>query len=182
VFRLHGGDPAAAKLAPDGVLVATDVQTASLSARDGAASRFVSRPLQAGDPTTFTLPDPIGPVAFVVVCNELTATWSTLPAHDLLDLTLIATSSDLARFWVHDLELSERYLATTGATSATIETADLPGFRVDWQIDTTGEHRRVLSAVRTGASESASSTVAEAQGATRVTTHQLPAQLERLRQ
>lgn len=180
---VYRGAPEAAKAVPAAALAATDAQIASVTALDGASRRIRSRPLAGTDPTPFTLPERLGPVSFSVTEGQLAAAWSTLPPHDLVNLSLIATG-DAEQLRFHDLELSPGYITATGARRAAIELAGLPGFRPEWHIDPAAAHERVLSAASFPGREVAISSVREAHGgaaAREADPRALRASLERLR-
>jgi hypothetical protein len=83
---IYSGSPAATKVVPADVLVATDNQGINVTAEITDSSRSVYREhFRPGDSTAVTLPDPIGAVKFDVTGGQLVATWSTLPDHDALD-------------------------------------------------------------------------------------------------
>ncbi len=157
---LYRGPIAGVTLAPQDVLENEDKQTAVVSAFGDNGSRYALRPLRAGDPTTFELPERLGPVTFAVDGQQLTASWSTLPAFDLVEVSLEAFVGD--EFLFHDLELSRKFIETTGITTATIDTASLPGFLPEWRIDTNQEHTRTVATQRNAsATESSGSSVSE---------------------
>ena len=78
--------------------------------------------------------------------GDLVATWTTLPEHDQLLLAVHGTTAD-GKTRELELELSQRFAAATGATSATLDT-DLPGHQAAWRPDFSREHLRELSVVR----------------------------------
>jgi hypothetical protein len=160
--RIYSGDPAGAKLIPDGVLAADDHQRVRLTAFDaGNASRAVFRgSYHQGDSTDFTLPDPLGSVQFAVNDNTLTTTWSTLPEHDELSASVTEFSSDGAQFWFYFISTTAAFADTTGATSVTFE-RDIPGFKPEWVADLTQNYTRDLTAFTSTDTESRSSAVSE---------------------
>jgi hypothetical protein len=161
--RIYSGDPAGAKLIPDGVLAADDHQRVRVTAFDtGSGSRAVFHgSYHQGDATDFTLPDPLGPVQFTETDNTLTTTWSTLPAHDELSADLEEFSTDGAIFWFYFVSTSAAFIDQTGASSVTFE-RDIPGFKPEWVVDLAQEHSRDLTAfTRSSDNDSQSSAVSE---------------------
>jgi hypothetical protein len=142
---LYRGAIDGVKLAPQDLLENADKQIASVSASGDNGSRYARRSLRAGDPTTFVLPERLGPVTFAIDGQQLTASWSTLPAYDFVEISLDAFVGDVLLF--HDLEVSRKFIETTGITKATIDTASLPGFHPEWRIDTSQEHTRFVATV-----------------------------------
>ena len=161
--RFPRGPAASAKLVPDAALVVQDNQRLSVSAFGAGSSRNVFRfDVREGSTNEITFPAPLEGVSFTVAEDKVTASWGTLPAHDLLDTNLQANSEDFATFWFHDLDISPAFVAETGATSATIDT-DIPGFRAEWKIDLDKEYFRSLSAIAFRAEENATSSVSQLQ-------------------
>jgi len=163
-----GGPPPGltAQLAPDTALHPTDSQHVTLSASiaDAAASltrsRALGRDVRLGDPTSWTLPDPIGPVRFEPTADRLTATWSTLPDHDEIELLRESLRFEPTEIRVHEMLLSRSFLEATGATSATLDFHAIPGFKSQWQQDLAATQFREFSAIRhVSATETASATV-----------------------
>ncbi|HWO23410.1 MAG TPA: hypothetical protein VNO30_31935 [Kofleriaceae bacterium] len=152
---VHLGAPASAKVAPAAFVTGDVRQTVTMMGQKDNESRVVRRDFRAGDATSFTLPEPIGPVEFAAQEGQLVATWSTLPEHDKL---VVAVTGELAdgKARSHELALSQRYLAETGATRATLAT-DLPGYEAAWKLDLTREHLREAQAVRERDGEQATS-------------------------
>jgi hypothetical protein len=161
---VHQGAPASAKIAPTAFLSADVRQSVAMIATKGDATRSVRRDFKAGDPTAFALPAALGAVQFAATGGKLVATWSTLPEHDAIVLSVAGSrADDQAR--EHALELSQHFVAATGATSAALDT-ELPGFQAAWRIDLGREHVRELRAVRERDGEhaaSATTTVVAAQ-------------------
>jgi hypothetical protein len=101
-------------------------------ASDGHHTRAVRRDFRAGDPTLFTLPDPLEAVQLDATGGGPVATWSTLPEYDELRVLVHGTASGGGRR--HELALSQRFVAATGATSAAVDT-ELPGYLPAWRPD-----------------------------------------------
>jgi hypothetical protein len=169
-----GGPPPGltAQLAPNSALGPTDSQRVTLSASitDAATSlshsRALGRNVQIGNPTSWTLPDPLGPVTFELTDDQLTARWSTLPDHD--EIQLVRESilfppgpGSSVKIRLHEMKLSRSFVETTGATSATLDFHAIPGFKSDWRQDPSASQFRELVAIRhVSATETASATVA----------------------
>jgi len=143
-----------AALAPAGVLRATDHQYLSVGANrpstDGSSSSFrsIRREVHLGDPAEVTLPDPFDSVAFEMSPDRLTATWSKLPGESAVSLTRTEFSDDFSSDTSYELELTARFIAATGATTATLEVTDLPGFKAAWLLDPTVLQDRDFTATR----------------------------------
>ncbi|HMG54763.1 MAG TPA: hypothetical protein VK601_14800, partial [Kofleriaceae bacterium] len=78
---------------------------------------------------------PLGATTFETTEDRLTATWSSLPDYDGLDLWRVSFSSDFSRFVSHAVFLSRSFVEATGATSSMLDFTDVPGFRPEWQHD-----------------------------------------------
>jgi hypothetical protein len=160
-FTLFRGAAAITKLTPAGFLIGNDRQSATVTARLGVSSRALRRsPFRVGDPTDFVLPAALGSVSYEQAGTSVKATWTTLPAHDFVEITLDAFSEDFTTYFFHDVEISPAYIAATGATSMTIDT-DIPGYKPAWRIDYTKEYFRALLAVDFRSGEIATSTRSE---------------------
>lgn len=160
---VYAGDPAGARVAPTSILTGDARQSVTLTAaKDDAtrgATRLVRRDFRAGDAAAFTLPEPLGAVTLAAAGGKLAATWTALPANDRVILSLTGSQA-AGQAREHTLELSQSFLAATGATGAALE-ADLPGYQAAWRLDLTREHRSSLSAVRDRDGEHAESTLSE---------------------
>lgn len=138
---LYRGPLNTVTLAPQSVLTAADKQLLYVNAKADGRRRFIQRPQLASDPTDVTLPPALGQVTFNVTGDQLAATWSTLPPHDVIDISLDSFVND----WNFQmLELSSAFVEATGITTATLDTATLPGLQPSWRIDTTKEYTREL--------------------------------------
>jgi hypothetical protein len=135
---LYVGDLGGTRVAPSAVLSAHDDQHVTVTVHSATVGRTVSRAFRAGDPTTFPLPVALGPLEF----DDFAVTWSTLPDYDVFELTFDAFSFETFTILAHSLELSRRFITATGATGAAVETAGLPGFRPEWQLDPAQEYHR----------------------------------------
>jgi hypothetical protein len=153
-------------LAPERMLRETDRQTAILSAAQLGSSpaaqnhyRTLERDVRVGDPTAAALPEPLGPVTFAIEGVRLTATWSALPEHD--ELALRWHSITMQETKDHVISLSRTFLDATGATSASLELRDIPGFKDEWRHAPGSQQAHELTASRTGGGEKALSQVNE---------------------
>jgi hypothetical protein len=160
------------KLAPETMLRATDHQNVRLYAYEVSSGtavqrryRGVSRDVHVGDPTSMALPEPLGPVTFAATTHRLAATWSALPEHD--DLWLERTSSSDGSRNTHEITLSRAFVDATGATSATLDFSDVPGFKREWRHEPTltqsylfiaSRGATIYDRVYAGVTESSSST------------------------
>lgn len=143
---VHRGAPADAKLAPTAFLTGDLRQSVAMIGKQGDATRMVRRELRTGEPTALALPEPLGPVQLEAKDGKLVATWSALPEHDKVVLS-VAGSQAIDNIREHAIELSQRFLAETGATSATIDT-NLPDYQAAWRIDLARAHQRAVQVVR----------------------------------
>ncbi len=155
--HVHVGAPATAKVAPAELLTAGVRQSVAMVAWSDDANRMVRRDFKAGDATAFTLPEPLGAIQFDTATGALVATWSTLPEHDRILMAVHGSAAD-DKARGHELEVSQRFVAATGATSLKLDT-DVPGFQADWRPDFSREYLRELSVVRERNGEHASSNV-----------------------
>jgi hypothetical protein len=156
VFR---GPIAAAKVAPDSVLIPTDTQSVSIQATLGASVRSLRRPFRVGGNTEFTLPLPLGDVRWAIAASSLTVSWSSAPPFDVFSVDA-SGSSDPTKFQNQFLLLSPRFMIATGITSATIDT-DIPGFKPLWRIDFARPHYRRIFLQRVANDEISTSIVSE---------------------
>jgi hypothetical protein len=156
--RVYFGAAPAARVAPTAILREADRQATSLSAaeRGSDSHRFTKRSYRVGDPTAFTLPEPLAG-QLQSAAGKVVATWSALPAHDRLVLSAFgATVNDPARY--HELEISQRFLAATGDTRAALET-DLPGYLPAWRVDLGKQHLLSVAAYHSEAGEDRGSVI-----------------------
>jgi hypothetical protein len=154
---VHRGAPASAKLAPTAFLTGDLRQSVAMIGTKGDDTRLVRRELHTGDPTAFALPEPLGPVQFAAADGKLVATWSALPDHDKVVLSLTGSQA-IDRIREHTIELSQSFLDETRATSATIDT-NLPGYQAAWRLDLARAHQRTVQVVRERDGVHAESTV-----------------------
>lgn len=153
---VHDGSLASTKIAPTSLLSADVRQTAEVFAWQDDSSRSVRRDFRADDPTAFTLPEPLGALQFETTGGNFIATWSTLPEHDKLVVTVNGEDTSRNNARGHELELSKSFMDAAGGTSATLDT-DFPGYQPAWRIDFGGEYLRQVQAVRERDGERASS-------------------------
>lgn len=153
---IHLGPPATARVAPTELLTGDVRQSVTLAGYLGDSIRSARRDFRAGDPTSFTLPEPLAGLAFDTASGDLAATWTELPEHDEVSVSVSGTNpDDKAR--EHTLELSARFLAATAATGAAFDTA-FPGYQPDWRPSYTREYSREVVAVRDADGERRTST------------------------
>lgn len=139
-------------LVPGAALRATDTQDVQLAASsppDAAMqqrSRWVIRRVRDGGSTSVALMDPIGPTTFESTADRFAATWTALPEHDAIDLFRESFTPDFSRFVFQECLLSRGFLA--GATTATLDFRDVPGFRPEWNHDPALEQVLELEVVR----------------------------------
>ena len=160
--RVSRGNAAATKVVPTSFLQTGDRQSATVTANSAASgSRALRRStFRVGDPTDFTLPAALGAVTYAPDGADLQLTWSTLPAHDYVDVTLDSFTEDFTTFFFHVAEISAAYITETGATSMTLHT-DIPGYKPAWRIDYTKEYFRSVAAIKYFTGGSATATRSE---------------------
>jgi hypothetical protein len=131
---------------PDAALRSTDEQDVDLIAGtklndlNQLFTRTFSRVVRDGSPKSVTLMDRLGPTTLEHTADRLVVTWSSpLPAFDGVDIARSSFSGDASIFVSHDLMLTRRFIAATGATSATLDFTDVPGFKPEWGHDRTFE-------------------------------------------
>jgi hypothetical protein len=156
-LSLYRGPIATAKVAPDSALDATDVQSASVQATAGAAFRALRRPFRVGGNTAYTLPDPVTGVQWEIA-RDLSGGWTSVPPFDSFQIYAFGHAGTKGQS--HQLQLSPRFVAATGATSAAIET-EIEGYQPAWRIDFTREYTRQLFVQSLANGEIASSSVTE---------------------
>ncbi len=153
--HVYLGAPAGAKVAPVELLTGDVRQSVTMIGWADDGNRIVRRDFRAGDPAAFTLPAPLAPVQFDTAGGELVATWSTLPEHDKIIVSVAGSLAD-GKAREHEIELSQHFVAETGATRATLDT-DLPGYLPAWKLDFAREYLRQVQVVRERTGEHASS-------------------------
>ncbi len=155
---VHLGSPASAKIAPDGILSAEVRQSVTIVGWQEDASRMIRRDFRADNATAFALPEPLAPISFDTAGGKLVATWTRLPEHDKVIVSVAGELAD-GKAREHELELSQHFIAATGATSATLDT-ELPGYLPAWRPDLSREYLRQVQVVRERTGELASSNTA----------------------
>lgn len=142
-------------LVPGTALRSTDTQDvhllagASLSEQpEQSSSRAVIRRFRDGGSTLVTLMDPLGPTTFESTADRLVATWTSLPECDAIDVSRDSFSD--SRTVSQEFRLSHAFMASTGAgaTTATLDFTDVPGFRPEWRHDPTLNQDFEVLAVR----------------------------------
>jgi hypothetical protein len=68
--------------------------------------------------------------------------------------------------WFDDVEISRRFVAATGATTAALDT-DIPGYKPAWRIDYTMSYDRTLTATKFSGNDIASSSFDDHNGVPR---------------
>lgn len=157
--RAYAGAPADAKIAPNELVTGNVRQSVLMVAKTEDASRSVRRDFRSGDAASFKLPDPIAGAKLETVNGELVASWTGLPEHDQI---LVSMSGTLAtdKIRKHELSLSKSFVAETGATRVTLDT-DMPGHQATWRADLAREHTRALTATREAAGEQLTSSLSK---------------------
>ncbi len=128
---------------PNSVLQPADVQSVTVFGR----GRRVRRKYREGDSTTFTLPDRLDPVTFTQTGNTVTATWSTLPEHDLLRYGASGISIDPSLFVIYEATITRSFEASVGITAVAPDTG-IPGYQPEWHLDLTKEYFQDLEVER----------------------------------
>jgi hypothetical protein len=153
--RLHFGTGWSLSVVPQSALRPTDRQIISLAASEpvnGAGTlrrtRFAFLRYNLGEPTSITLPEPVGAVAYEATADRLVATWSTLPEYDTLTVQRLSSAPNLSNLRIHALELTRAFVDATDATSAALAVDDLPGFKAEWRQHPTQPHNRDLMTSR----------------------------------
>ncbi len=140
--RLYEGPIATATIAPDSVLVATDIQSASLQATDGGHFRALRRPIHAGGDTAYTLPAALG-AGFSLSGAAFATTWDPVPAAASVELSINGIPDSGAGNSL-DLWASPAFVTATGITQLTLAT-DMPGYLPAWNIDPTTPYDESLT-------------------------------------
>jgi hypothetical protein len=158
---IYAGPAATAKAVRNITLIDTDTQRAAVRATSGTAVRELQRPFRIGDNTQYTLPPALGGVQWGNENGQLSATWTTLPPLDRLDVVATRFAADGSIAIKHDLAVTPAFLAATGTTHITIDT-EIPDYKPEWRIDFTGAYTRDLTTEQTVKDEHATSSVSEA--------------------
>jgi hypothetical protein len=157
ITHFHFGDELAdtVKLAPDSMLRATDHQHVlvegflpGIDEPSLDVSRTAGQTARAGEPISLALPEPLGPVTFEASGDRLTAAWTTLPAYDQLRLARFHFSNDLSEDVLFEALISRAFVDATGASSAALDFAAIPGFKPAWRHDPMHAYVRQLTAIR----------------------------------
>jgi hypothetical protein len=145
VFPLgHNAPPSwSMSLVPDAALRASDRQIALLAAYTLSTSegilyeriRSVARDMHVGDTVPWSLPEPIGPVAFEMAAHRVTVAWSSLVDYSDIFLSFSSRPADHSLGPAHELILSRAYIEDVGTTGATLDVTGVPGIPPEWQID-----------------------------------------------
>ncbi|HEY6179751.1 MAG TPA: hypothetical protein VIX73_35090 [Kofleriaceae bacterium] len=141
--QIYDGLAASAVVAPQAVLIADDVQTATLEAvkvdaTGNVAVRGLRRSFRFGDAGTFTLPSGITDPVWRVDASQPSVALPQflIDSIDLLQVVATGASSD-GKSATYELDMSQTFLAATGGVAhATLDTM-LPGYQATWRIDFT---------------------------------------------
>jgi hypothetical protein len=159
--RIYAGPAATAKAVRNITLIDTDTQRAAVRATSGTAVRELRRSFRIGDDTAYTLPPSLGGVQWVSENGQLSASWTTLPPLDQLDVSAMRFAADGSIAIKHDLAVTPAFLVATGTTHITIDT-EIPDYKPAWRIDFAGAYTRDLTTEKTVKDERATSSVTEA--------------------
>jgi len=163
LVSLYDGDPRLTVVAPESALRATDRQSISVTASDGASKRAITRDAVREDvPRTIVLPAALDAAHFVPESDAIGGAWSALPAHDTLTLSADAFDfrTEPSRAWFYAATMSPAFERATGATQLVLDTS-APAFKPTWKIDVSREYFRSFSAVLKRTTERASSSLTE---------------------
>jgi hypothetical protein len=150
---------------PEAVLLPTDMQrmraTGTVSSivpgRGGTSYlRSTERPITASGSAEFTLPAPLDAIFFSRSRGALTATWSALPAFDLLELEATALFTDGFAKITYHADVSSSYIDATGITSVAFD-SDIPHFLPRWSFDFTASYQQIATVTQKGAEAHVSS-------------------------
>jgi hypothetical protein len=160
---LYDGDPRLTVVAPGAALRATDRQSLSVTATDGASQRQITRDSVREDgPRTIVLPAALDAAHFAPESDAIGVTWSALPEHGALVLSADAFDfgTEQSRAWFYAATMSPAFERATGVTQLVLDTS-APGFKPTWKIDVSREYSRSFSAVLERTIERASSSLTE---------------------
>jgi hypothetical protein len=130
--------------APSSLLLPNDFQYAYIESLSGTSS-LTAATVYTGSETSFALMPPLTGVAFDSSGGVVRASWSTLPAHDLVALYL----GSQAGASYQSAQLTDSWLASHGGTHVQFDDS-APGYQAAWRIDVNGPYVRQLSALTTG--------------------------------
>jgi hypothetical protein len=156
--RVYLGPAATAKILGNPALQG-DTQLVTVRATSGTARRELRRSFRVGYGTEYTLPQPLGDVRWTEP-GPLSASWTTLPQLDSLDLSASSSAADGTTVVQHNLDMTPLFLAETGIQQIAIDT-EIPNYDAAWKIDFTGRYTRALTAQRTMNDDLATSSVTE---------------------
>lgn len=132
------------RLFPDAAFRAGDTQEVDLMTTLTTSStpvqqrfRNISHQVHSGGPTSLTLMDPVGAIAFERTDDRLVATWASLPAYDELDVWRESFSTDFSRIILHESLVTRAFVEVAGAANLALDFTDVPGFRPEWRHDPT---------------------------------------------
>ena len=156
--RVYLGPAATAKTLDNSALQG-DTQLVTVRATSGTARRELRRSFRVGYGTEYTLPQPLGGVQWPEP-GPLSASWTTLPQLDSLDLSASSSAADGTTVVQHNLDMTPLFLGETGIQQIAIDT-DIPNYDAAWKIDFTRPYTRELTAKRTVNDDLATSSVTE---------------------
>jgi len=159
-FEIYQGPIAAAKVAPDVALNATDAQSVAVMATAGHESRSLKRSFRVGGTTAFALPAPLAGVTWKQADGNLEVSWTALTQPAAMIVNVTGASADGTKTQRQNLDMSPRFVEATGIASAAIDTA-IAGYKAEWRIDLAREYERELVVERTASGETATNRVAE---------------------
>jgi len=153
---VFSGALANARVINPGVLIATDRQRATVTAKQGNFQRSLSRLVQVGADPTFTLPPHLDNPQWTVENGELQLRLGSLPQANQFIVDAFGSSADFSKSWFYSTSFSDRFAAESGLTHVTLDT-NIPGFKPEWLIDFSAEYSRDAFAFGDGATESSTS-------------------------
>lgn len=131
------GDGTTIKLLPDELLLPTDRQSVSFTARVRASdtqpqSHLRSRVVDAKSDAAIELPELPGAVVFEVVGARFGASWDSVPESDTITVFLSTPGSSTETAWGSALTMSQSFAAATGAKALALDVTTLPGWNDEW--------------------------------------------------
>jgi hypothetical protein len=150
--QIYEGPAAGAPLAPQAVLTAGDVQTATLEAvkvdatTGNVAARGLRRSFRIGDATAFALPSGIGDPVWRADPAQLSVALPERPDVDLLQVFATGTAAD-GKAAIYQLDLSSTYLLSTNVAHPTLDTV-VPDYQAAWRIDVSKAYSLTIAASR----------------------------------
>ena len=159
-FDIYEGPIATAKVVPDAALIESDAQSVALVATADKESRSLRRPFRVGGQTAYTLPAALTGVTWKQADGNLEVSWGTLAQPAALVVNLSGASADGSKHQNHSLDLSQRFVAATALTRATVDTR-IEGYKPEWKIDLARAYDRELIVERAANGEIAMNRMSE---------------------